>query len=299
MTTDSPRPGPRWYFFPWFAVVSATHLAVEGWTDTAAIGLPVGFAATLALVFVRRLPWWVTGDPRPSREDRRRRRRVAVVVLLWLVVAAAIVTGLVEHPPHGADVWNAAVFVAIFLGASVCAAVWLVPRRSRSPRATLRRQLLVRTAAAWTIAVLAAGTEVVTIVVTGGWLPWLLPVPAVLGVLGLVEWRAEIAGIARCLASGDWTSIPAAAFDVRPGEPVNGWAILPGDVRIKFHLPAAPADIAAELAGRRRLWLAGWPSEQLVTGLPDGDSYAIGQVGVHHAPAGDRKNTVPAGAGRR
>jgi hypothetical protein len=297
VTTDSPRPGPRWAFFAWFAVIAAVHLAVEGWTDTTAIGLPVGFAATLALVFVRRLPWWVTGDPRPRREGRR--LWVAGLGLLWLVVAAAIVTGLVEHPPHGADVRNATVFMAIFLGASVCAAVWLVPRRPRSPRATLRRRLLVRTAAAWTIAVLAAGAEAAAIVVTGGWLPWLLPVPAVLVVLGLVEWRAELAGIARCLASGDWTPIAAAAFDVRPGEPVNGWAVLPGDVRIKFHLPAVPADIAAELAGRRRLWLAGWPSEELVTGLPDGDSYAVGFVGMHSAPAGDRKNTVPAGTGRR
>jgi hypothetical protein len=297
VTTDSLRPGPRWHFFAWFAVVAAVHLAVEGWTDTAAIGLPVGFAATLALVFVRRLPWWVTGDPRPRREGRR--LWVAGLVLLWLVVAAAIVMGLVEHPPHGADVGNAAVFVTIFLGASVCAVVWLVPRRPPSLRATLRRRLMVRTAAVWTVAVLAAGAEVVAIVVTGGWLPWLLPVPALLVVLWLAERRQELAGPARCLAGGDWTSIPAAAFDVRPGGPVNGWAILPGDVRIKFHLPAVPADIAAELAGRRRLWLAGWPSERLVTGLPDGESYTVGLVGVHCAPAGDRKNTVPAEAGRR
>ncbi len=221
---------PRWYFFAWFAVVAAVHLLVEGWTGTTAIGLPVGFAATLALVFARRLPWWVTGEERPSRRVRLR-------------------------------------------------------RRSR-----VRWRLAARTAAVWTAAVFAVGAEAAAIVFDGGWLPLLVPVPGLLVVLGLAGWRSELAEIARCL-NGRWTEVAAAAFDVRPGEPVDGWAVLPGAHRIKFHLAAAPADVAAELAGRRRVWLAGWPSEHLVIGLPDGDGYAVGELGVHRR---DRKNTVPA-----
>ncbi|WP_290055153.1 hypothetical protein [Amycolatopsis solani] len=221
---------PRWYFFAWFAVVAAVHLLVEGWTDTTAIGLPVGFAATLALVFVRRLPWWVTGEDRPDRVRRVRLRR----------------------------------------------------------RSRVRWRLRARTALLWTVAALAVAAEVAAIVFDGGWLPWLVPVPSLLVVLGLVGWRSDLAEIARCL-SGGWTQVAAAAFDVRPGEPVDGWAVLPGDVRIKFHLPAVPPDVAAELAGRRRLWVAGWPSDDLVVGLPDGDGYAVGEVGVHR---GGGKNAV-------
>ncbi|WP_370968928.1 hypothetical protein [Amycolatopsis sp. cg9] len=222
---------PRWYFFAWFAVVAAVHLLVEGWTDTTAIGLPVGFAATLALVFVPRLPWWVTGEDRPVRDRRVRLRR----------------------------------------------------------RSRVRWRLRARTATLWTAAALAVAAEVAAIVLDGGWLPVLVPVPSLLVVLGLAGWRSDLAEIARCL-DGRRSPVAAAAFDVRPGEPVDGWAVLPDGRRIKFHLDAAPADVAAELAGRRRLWLAGWPSEHLVIGLPDGDHYAVGEFGVHRR---DRKNTVP------
>ncbi|WP_439383900.1 hypothetical protein [Amycolatopsis lexingtonensis] len=228
---------PRWYFFAWFAVVAAAHLLVEGWTDTTAIGLPVGFVATLVLVFVPRLPWWATGEERPERV-----RRVRVRKRSWVPV-----------------------------------------------------RLLARTATAWTAGVLAVAAEVAAIVFDGGWLPWLVPVPGLLVVLGLVGWRSDLAEVARCLKSDSWTPIAAAAFDVRPGEPVDGWAVLPGDVRIKFHLPAAPADVAAELAGRRRLWLAGWPSDELVVGLPDGDGYAVGLVGVHRGGGKNAVTGAPAG----
>jgi hypothetical protein len=216
-------------------------------------------------------------------------RRTAGVVA-WFVAAAAIVDGLVEHPPHGADVVYAAVFLALFVGVTVFGLSRLLPKRPVPQRATLQRRLWAATAAVWAVAVLAVGLEVVTIVVNGGLLPWLLPIPGAIAVRGLLEWRSDLAVPARCLASGDWTPVAAAAFDVRPGEPVDGWAVLPGDVRIKFRLPAVPADIAEELSGRRRLWLAGWPSEHLVVGLPDGESYA---VDVRR----DRKNTVPGGAG--
>ncbi|WP_206785207.1 hypothetical protein [Amycolatopsis sp. MtRt-6] len=285
---------PRWRFFAWFAVVAAAHLAVEGWTETTAIGLPVGFAATLALVFVRRLPWWATGEARP--DGRRGRSKPAFFGVLWLLVAAAIVTGLVEHPPQGSDVWYAAVFVAIFAGASAYGLVRLLPKRPANRRAVLRRRLVFATVAVWAVAVFLFAAEAAIIVVVGGWLPWVLPIPGLVVVLDLAGWRSGLAGPARCLASGSWTPVAAAAFDVRPGEPVDGWAVLPGDVRIRFHLPAVPADIAAELRDRRRLWLAGWPSDELVAGLPDGDSYAAGLIGVHR---GGGKNTVSAGPAAR
>jgi len=280
---------PRWHFFAWFAVVAAAHLAIEGWTDTTAIGLPVGFAATLALVFVRRPAWWT-----PS--GARRGLKVAGWAVLWLLVAAAIVAGLVEHPPHGADTGYAGAFVSIFLGASVYGLTKLLPKRPSTRRAVLRRRLAFATAAVWAAGVFVLAAEVTAIVVTGGWLPWVLPVPGLFAVLGLVGWRADLALPARHLASGGWTPVAAAAFDVRAGEPVDGWAVLPGDVRIRFHLPAVPSDVAAELAGRRRLWLAGWPSDELVVGLPDGDSYAVGVIGAHR---GGGKNTVTAGSGPR
>ncbi|MBE8518283.1 hypothetical protein ILP97_12305 [Amycolatopsis sp. H6(2020)] len=284
---------PRWYFFAWFAVLAAAHLAIQGWTDTTAIGLPVGFAATLALVFVRRLPWWATGEPRP---DGRRGVLRALLVALRLLVAAAIVAGLVEHPPHGADLGYAGAFVAIFLGASVYGLTRLLPKRPSTRRAVLRWKLVFATVAVWAVGGFALAAEVAVIVVTGGWLPWVLPVPGLVAVLALAVWRSELTGAVRCLASGTWTPVAAAAFDVRAGEPVDGWAVLPGDVRIKFHLPAVPADISAELRDRRRLWLAGWPAEDLVFGLPDGDSYAVGFIGHHR---GGGKNTVTGSAGRR
>jgi hypothetical protein len=277
---------PRWRFFAWFAVVAAAHLAIDGWTGTTAIGLPVGFAVTLALVFVRRVPWWATGEAGPGG---RRGVKVAALGLLWLLVAAAIVAGLVEHPPHGRDIRYAAVFVAIFLGATLFGLVRLLPKRPAKRRAALRRRLAFATTAVWAVGVVVLAAEVAAIVGTGGRLPWVLPIPAVLVVLGLAGWRSGLAGPARCLASGDWTPVAAAALDVRPDQPVDGWAVLPGDVRIKFHLPAVPADVAAELVDRRRLWLAGWPSDELVVGLPDGDRYAVGLIGVHR---GGGKNTV-------
>ncbi|MEU0535428.1 hypothetical protein [Amycolatopsis tolypomycina] len=271
---------PRLRFFAWFAVVAAAHLAVEGWTETTAIGLPVGFAATLALVFVPRLPWWATGEARPGAPARRG-VQVAAFGLLWLLVAAAIVAGLVDHPPHGEDVVYAGFFVSIFAGASVFGLVRLLSKRPSTRRVVLRWKFVSVTVAVWAVGGFALAAEVAAVVVTGGWLPWVVPLPGLVAVLALAGWRSELAGPVRCLASGDWTPVTAAAFDVRAGEPVDGWAVLPGDVRIKFHLPVAPADVAAELRDRRRLWLAGWPAADLVVGHPEGDSYAIGLMGVH------------------
>jgi hypothetical protein len=221
-------------------------------------------------------------------------RRTAGVVA-WFLAAAGIGYGLVEHPPHGTDVVYAVAFLALFLGVTVFGLSRLVPKRPVLRRASLRRRLWAATAAVWAVAAFAAGIEVVTIVVNGGWLPWLLPVPGLIAVLAVAGWRSDLAVPARCLASDDWTPVAAAAFDVRAGEPVDGWAVLPGGLRTKFHLPAVPPDIAEELRVRRRLWLAGWPSESLVVGLPGRDTCVIGLVGAH----GDRKNTVPGASARR
>jgi hypothetical protein len=212
----------------------------------------------------------------------------ALMVVAWFLTAAAIAAALVAHPPHGADIVNAGAFVALFAGASVYGLTRLLPKRPPTRRAVLRR-LAFATASVWSVAVFALAAEVAAIVVTGGWLPWLLPVPGLVAVLALALWRADLALPARHFASGTWTPVAAAAFDVRAGEPVDGWAVLPGDHRIRFHLPVVPADIAAELRDRRRLWLAGLPLEDLVTGLPDGDSYVVGLIGEHR---GGGKNTV-------
>ncbi|MEA5358935.1 hypothetical protein VA596_05265 [Amycolatopsis sp., V23-08] len=221
-------------------------------------------------------------------------RRTAGVVA-WLLAAAGIADGLAEHPPHGADVGNAAVFLTLFLGVTVYGLTRLLPLRPVQRRASLRRRLLAATAAVWAVAVFAVGIEVVAIVVNGGWLPWLLPVPALVAVSALALWRSDLAGPARCLASDDWTPITAAAFEVHPGEPVDGFMVLPSGWRTRFHLPAVPADVAEELRDRRRLWLAGWPSDHFVVGLPAGSGCAIGLVGAH----GDRKNTGPGAPARR
>ncbi|MEU4517593.1 hypothetical protein AB0F52_02615 [Amycolatopsis sp. NPDC024027] len=277
MTEDRWR--PRWWLFVSWGAVVVVHLAASGgWTTTTTVLAPTALAVTLVLVFVRRLPWWLTGDARP--EGRRGVLR-ALVVVAWFLTAAAIAAGLVAHPPHGADIVNAGAFVALFAGASVYGLTRLLPKRPPTRRAVLRRRLAFATASVWSVAVFALGAEVSAIVATGGWLPWFLPVPGLVAVLALALWRADLALPARHFASGTWTPVAAAAFDVRAGEPVDGWAVLPGDHRIRFHLPVVPADIAAELRDRRRLWLAGLPLEDLVTGLPDGDSYAVGLIGEH------------------
>lgn len=246
---------------------------------------------TLVFVFVRRLPWWLTGELPAGR-------RVLVVAGAagLFLLDAVVVAALVVHPPHGADIVNAGVFAAIFPGGSAVALYHLLPKAPVTRRAALRRRFRVATAAVWTAGAVVLTAEVAAIVVVGGWLPWFIPVAGGVAVAALAGWRADLAGPARCLASGTWTPVAAAAFDVRPGEPVDGWAVLPGDVRIRFHLPVALPDVAAELADRRRLWLAGWPSEALVVGLPDGDSYAVGSIGGHR---GGGKNTVTEFAARR
>ncbi|MEV4144754.1 hypothetical protein AB0J40_13865 [Amycolatopsis sp. NPDC049691] len=292
MNTEDAPWRPRWWLLWSWGGIAVVHLVSNGgWTSDTTIALPVGLAVTLVLVFVRRLPWWLTGEL-PAR-----RRGLILAGLGGLALLdAVIVAALFAHPPHGADVVNAGVVVAIFGGGTAFAASRLVPKRPSTRRASLRLRLWAATAAVWSAGAGVLALEIGAIVLTGGWLPWFVPIAGGVAVVALAAWRSDLAGPARCLATGRWTPIAAASFDVRPGGPVNGWAVLPNDVRIRFHLPVTPPDIAAELAGRRRLWLAGWPSEHLVAGLPDGDSYAVGTIG--HVGRGG-KNTVPAGAGRR
>ncbi|OXM65505.1 hypothetical protein [Amycolatopsis vastitatis] len=268
---------PRWWLLGNFGVIVVVHLVASGgWTTTTTVMAPIALVVTLVMVFVRRLPWWLTGE---AFKGGRFLRVAGIAGLLLLDVV--IVAALVVHPPHGGDVANAGVGVAIFFGGTAVGVYSLLPKRPVTRRSALRRRYRIATALMWATVGLALGGEVAVIVTVGDWLPWVLPVPAAVAVLALAWWRSNLGTVARCFASDSWTPVAAAAFDVRPGEPVNGWAVLPGDVRIRFHLSAVPADIAAELAGRRRLWLAGWPSEYLVTGLPEGTSYAVGLIGVH------------------
>jgi hypothetical protein len=268
---------PRWWLLGNFGVIVVVHLVASGgWTTTTTVMAPISLALTLVFVFVRRLPWWLTGDVFKGG----RFLRVAGIVGL-LLVDVVVVAALFAHPPHGADILKAGVFTAIFFGGTAVGLYCLLPKRPMTPRSALRRRFRTATALMWATTVFTLGAEVAVIVAVGGWLPWVLPVVGLVAVPAIAGWRSDLGVAARCLASDSWTPVTAAAFDVRPGEPVNGWAVLPGDVRIRFHLPAVPADIAAELAGRRRLWLAGWPSEYLVTGLPEGSSYAVGLIGAH------------------
>ncbi|MEU5265004.1 hypothetical protein [Amycolatopsis sp. NPDC021455] len=279
---------PRWWLLGNYGVIVVVHLVASGgWTMTTTVMAPISLALTLVMVFVRRLPWWLTGD---AFKGGRILRLAGIAGLLLL--DAVIVAALVVHPPHGDDVFNAGVVVAIFFGGTAVGLYWLLPKRPMTRRSALRWRYRIATASMWATAVLTLGGEVAAIVTVGGWLPWVLPVAGLVAVPAIAAWRSDLGVAARCLASDSWTPVAAAAFDVRPGEPVNGWAVLPGDVRIRFHLPSVPADIAAELAGRRRLWLAGWPSEDLVTGLPEGTSYAVGLIGVHRRGG---KNTVTHG----
>ncbi|MGI6875276.1 hypothetical protein [Amycolatopsis sp. 3B14] len=136
---------PRWWLFAVFAVVAAVHLAGGGWDSTAAVGLPVGFAATLVLVFVRRLPNWVTGewDSRPWSRSwvRASRNRTMVALPFALLGVVAVLIGLIDHPPHGTDVLYAAFVAALAVGLVVV----LVVRWGRAVR-TLRLLAGPRTA---------------------------------------------------------------------------------------------------------------------------------------------------------
>ncbi|MTD53015.1 hypothetical protein [Amycolatopsis pithecellobii] len=392
---------PRWWLFGVFVALAAIHLS-DGWTSTAAIGLPVGFGCTLILVFVRRVPPWLTGEwsPRPWSRSWLRARgiRLSCVLLPAWLPAAAVVGGMVEHPPHGVDVLYAAFGLACALGLAVFVLVrwartvrmlrvlkgpwtpfpvranhlvadvtgtvsfpdgtpgyfvlrdcppalaeaiehagrmWItaalpgsaiagfpgsddfarvtftsdqfgMPGRKPRSRAALGLHLRIRTFVLATVVVLGVALETAAVITVGGVLPWVLPVLVLLAVAAAVNWRWDVTSPARLLAAGPWTEVAAAvvAEDFRPGRPMLGWARFPDGMRARFRIVDCPADIAAELMGSRRLWIAGEPHAGAVaTGIPDGDTFAIAEFSVKtreyrrpHAPrpATDQPSTTHA-----
>src|SRR5438552_13782854 len=103
---------PRWWLLGNFGVIVLVHLVASGgWTTTTTVMAPIALVVTLVMVFVRRLPWWLTGE---AFKGGRFLRVAGIAALLLLDVV--IVAALVVHPPHGDDVGNAGVVVAIFFG---------------------------------------------------------------------------------------------------------------------------------------------------------------------------------------
>ena len=191
---------PRWWVFGSLGAVAAVHLATQGWTTTTTIALPIALAVTLVLVFVRRLPWWLTGELPAGR-----RGLILAGFAGLLLLDAVVVAALFAHPPHGGDIANAGTFAAIFVGGTVFAGSRLVPKRALTRRAALRRRLWFATAAVWAVGAFVLALEVAAIALTGGWLPWFIPVAGGVAVLVLAGWRSDLAGPARCLATGRWT----------------------------------------------------------------------------------------------
>jgi hypothetical protein len=137
---DSERFRPRWWWFGLFALNVAVHLPL-GWDSTAAIGLPLGFAVTLLLVFVPRLPLWLTraGDPWGPEEpgeledpgDHQRSRPCPVgrgcLVLVAAGAVGAVGYGTVAEPPEPGGEVAAAVFVWVLaLGFLLVSVGWLL-----------------------------------------------------------------------------------------------------------------------------------------------------------------------------
>lgn len=117
---------PRWWLFGVFVVIAGVHVS-SGWSTSDAIGLPVGLACTAVLVFVRRLPPWMTGEqlPRPWSRSwlRGRRNRLTLALIVAVPALAGIVVAFVDHPPRGAEILYATFVVTCALGVVVSVAV--------------------------------------------------------------------------------------------------------------------------------------------------------------------------------
>ncbi|MGW7536343.1 hypothetical protein [Amycolatopsis sp. NPDC054798] len=108
---------PRW---GWFALFALTVL-VHPWDSTALIGLPIGAAATLLMVFV---PW--------RRAWFRRRVVPAALFALSVAFAGFVATGFFVEPPNPDEV-GSAVFAAVLAAGFLAGALWWWRPWSRVP----------------------------------------------------------------------------------------------------------------------------------------------------------------------
>lgn len=107
--TESRGWRPRWGWFALFALTALAH----PWDSTALIGLPIAFAATLALVFVPRWPRW----------SFQRRLAAPAVFALSVVLAGLFAGAFVKEPPDPDEV-GSAIFVAVVATAFVIGSLW-------------------------------------------------------------------------------------------------------------------------------------------------------------------------------
>jgi protein-S-isoprenylcysteine O-methyltransferase Ste14 len=128
---DSDRFRPRWWWFGLFALNVAVHLP-RGWDSTAAIGLP--------LVFVPRLPRWLTWGAGGAEDSGDRKRLRPRPVGRWCLVAVAVVVvgllayAMVAEPPEPGEV-AAAVSVWVVAAGFLLASVGWLLLAFRRPRA--------------------------------------------------------------------------------------------------------------------------------------------------------------------
>ncbi|WP_370933814.1 hypothetical protein [Amycolatopsis sp. cg13] len=116
---------PRWGWVALFALTALVH----PWDSTALIGLPVGLAATLVLVFVPRWPRW----------SLPRRLAAPAVFGLSVALAGLFAGALVVEPPDSGEI-GSAVFVlaaAFVIGSLWWWRPWSRPARVR-PKGPLR-----------------------------------------------------------------------------------------------------------------------------------------------------------------
>ncbi|UQS24633.1 DUF4175 domain-containing protein [Amycolatopsis thermalba] len=270
---------PRWWVFAVFAMVAAVHLA-GGWDSTSAVGLSVGFAGTLVLAFVRRLPSWATGEEALRAPVRASRTRLIVALPLALLGVVAVLIGLIDHPPHGMDVLYVG-FVAV-LAVGLVVVLALRPASGPLSRSGQDRRLRLCTAVLGAAVGTGVALEVAVLVTVGGALPWVVLAPVLLVVGVTAVRRRRNAKAVRLLAAGAWTGITAATLPEEiDGSSVSGWAVFPDGLRARFGITGCPPDVLAGLLDRRRLWIAGEPRDgEVAVGLPDGDAFAVAWFAV-------------------
>ncbi|MGW4401684.1 hypothetical protein ACWEHA_40825 [Amycolatopsis nivea] len=108
---------PRWRWFALFALTALVH----PWDSTALIGLPIGLAATLVLVFV---PW--------RRAWFHRRAVPAALFALSVAFTGFVVVGFFVEPPNPDEV-SSAVFALVLAVAFAAGSLWWWRPWSRVP----------------------------------------------------------------------------------------------------------------------------------------------------------------------